>query len=139
MEQQKHEKAVGHCFDSYCKKILKYRLINWHRERKRQSEREVTFSDMSMREYASLAVSDEYFAGEYLFCVLGKTIVVSNADLAKALSTLPADKLEIVLMSYYLDMNDREIAERLNMVRGTVNYRRNRTLENLKQIIESVG
>ena len=137
MEQQKYKESVRHRFDSYCKKVLKHSLINFYRERKRRSEREITFSDMSMRDFAGLAVSDEYFTSEYTFNVLGETINVSDSDLAEALCTLPADRLEIVLMSYFLGMKDREIAEQLNMVRGTICYQRNSSLKKLKKIMES--
>ena len=139
MERQQYEQGVRHSFDSYCKKILKYTLINWHQEKKRRREREITFSDMPIIELANLSVLDEYFAEESVFSVLGETVIVLNPELAKALDTLPADSLEIVLMSYFLDTKDREIAERLNMVRGTVCYQRNSSLKKLKKFIESAG
>jgi len=62
---------------------------------------------------------------------------VSDADLAEALNKLPADRRDIVLMSYFFDMTDKEIAERLNMARRTVAYRRTSTLKDLKKIMES--
>ena len=102
-----------------------------------QSKREITFSDMSAQELASLSVTDEYFADEYIFTVLGESVGVSDCDLAEALNTLPADRREIVLMSYFFDMTDREIAEKLNMARRTVAYRRTSSLQKLKNLLES--
>jgi len=137
MTPRNHEEHIRHSFDSYCKKILKGKAIDIHRENKRRSQREVTFSDMTARELSGLSVTDEYFADEFVFDVLGESIGVSNTDLAEALNTLPADKREIVLMSYFFDMTDREIAERLNMARRTVAYKRTSTLRELKNILES--
>ena len=139
MEQQKYKEGVRRRFDSYCKKVLKHSLIDFYRERNRRSEREITFSDMSTQALAGLATFDEYFTSEYVFNVLGERINVSDSDLAEALCALPVDRLEIVLMSYFLGMKDREIAEQLNMVRGTVCYQRNSSLKKLKKIMESAG
>ena len=136
MERQHYETGVQHRFDCFCKKVLKYTLINFYREKNRQNEREIAFSDMSEREFAGIAISDVYFAEEHKFYVLGETVSVADADLAKALNALPANRLEIVLMSYFLGMNDREIAEQLNMVRGTVNYRKNSSLKKLKNLLK---
>jgi len=137
MKPRNHEEHIRHSFDSYCKKILKGKTIDIHREAKRRSKREITFSDLSARELAALSVADEYFTDEFVFDVLGESIGVTDADLAVALNILPANKREIVLMSYFFDMTDREIAERLNMARRTVAYQRTSTLRELKNILES--
>ena len=137
MNPRNHEEHIQHTFDSYCKKVLKYRALDIRREVKRRSQREVTFSDMSAQELSTLAVEDEYFTNEFIFSILGESIGISDADLAEALNILPADRRDIVLMSYFFDMSDREIAERLNMARRTVAYKRTSTLHELKHILES--
>ena len=137
MESRNHEEHIQHSFDSYCKKVLKRKALDIHRQAKRRSKREVNFSDMSPQELSSLSVTDEYFADEYIFTVLGESVGVSDCDLAEALNALPADRREIVLMSYFFDMTDREIAEKLNMARRTVAYRRTSSLQKLKNLLES--
>jgi DNA-directed RNA polymerase specialized sigma24 family protein len=92
---------------------------------------------LSTRELAELATTDEYFTDEYVFSVLGESVGVSDSDLAEALHTLPADRRDIVLMSFFFDMTDKEIAERLNMARRTVAYKRTSTLKELKKFMES--
>ena len=132
-----HKERIEHIFDSYCKKCLKHNAVDLQRKDKRLGEREVVFSAMSLKELASLAVTDEYFKGGYVFSVLGENIAVSDADLAGALTAIPADKRGIVLMKYFFDMTDDEIAEKLNMARSTVAYKRANTLNQLKKIMES--
>jgi RNA polymerase sigma factor (sigma-70 family) len=51
------------------------------------------------------------------------------------LDALTADKRDIILLSYFLDMTDKEIADRLNMARSTVAYRRTTTLGELKKLL----
>jgi len=79
---------------------------------------------------------DEYFAQDHFFNVLGKNVVVKGDELAEALSSLPEQRRDILLLSYFLDMSDKEIGEKLNLVRRTVQYQRASSLKQLKQILE---
>ena len=135
METRNNE-STQHIFDSYCKRCLKRNALDLQRKDRRQSEREVTFSDLSVREMGNLSVTDNYFTDAYVFSVLGESVGVTDSDLAEALTALSADRREIVLMSYFFDMTDKEIAEHLNMARRTVAYKRTSTLKELKKIIE---
>jgi len=133
----KHEEHIRHSFDAYCKAVMKRTAREIYSEIKKRGEREVTFSALSAQELASLSVTDEYFKGAYAFTVLGESVGVTDCDLAEALNALPTDRREIVLMKYFFEMTDKEIAERLNMARRTVAHQRTSTLQQLKQILES--
>ena len=137
MKPHDHEEHIRHSFDSYCKKVLKYKARTCYSRIQSQAEREVTFSELSAQELAELAVTDEYFKNAYVFDVHGENIGVTDCELAEALNELPADKRDIVLMSFFFDMTDREIAERLNMARRTVAYKRTSSLQELKKLLES--
>ena len=137
MKPQDQEEHIRHTFDSYCKKVLRYKARTCYSKMQAQAEREITFSALSSQELAELATTDEYFTDEYVFSVLGESVGVTDCDLAEALSELPADRREIVLMSFFFDMTDKEIADKLNMARRTVAYRRTSTLKELKKLMES--
>lgn len=49
--------------------------------------------------------------------MLGQKVFVVGDLLAEALSQLPEDKRDVILLSYFLGMTDREISEQLNVVR----------------------
>jgi RNA polymerase sigma factor (sigma-70 family) len=135
LHPQSHE-AIAQAFDSYCKKILKYTARDYYAKRRRQREHEKSFSGLSAQELAKLTVTDKYFKDAFHFSVLDYDIGVTDEQLAEALSALPADRRDIVLLSYFLDMTDEEIGRRLNIVRRTVSYRRASTLQELKQRME---
>ena len=137
MKPKTHEEFTQQTFDSFCKKVLKYAARDYNRAMKRQRERETPFSELSAQELKSLAAADEYFKDAHAFNVLGIAVNVSDCDLAEALNALPADRRDIVLMSFFFDMTDREIAERLNMARRTVAHYRTSTLRELKNLLES--
>jgi RNA polymerase sigma factor (sigma-70 family) len=130
------DETIAQAFDSYCKKIMKYIARDLCAKQRRRHEHEESFSCLSAQELAQLTATDEYFKDAYHFSVLEYEIGVTNEQLAKALSALPADRREIVLLSFFLAMNDGEIADKLNLVRRTVAYRRASTLRELKKHME---
>lgn len=135
----KDESHVKHEFDSFCKKVLKYNARNYFTQMKRHGEREVSFEELSEQELSCLTAVDVYFAVETVFDVQGEAISVFNGNLAEALKELPQDKRDIVLLSYFIGLSDREIAERMDMVRRTVAHRRASSLRELKKILEENG
>ncbi|MDR2783136.1 MAG: sigma-70 family RNA polymerase sigma factor [Treponema sp.] len=136
MKPQEQQEHIRHMFDAYCKKVLKYKARTCYKKLQEQEEREVTFSELTERDMAELATTDEYFRDEYTFHAYGETVSVSDYELAEALNGLPQDRREIVLMSYFFDMTDKEIADKLNLARRTVQYRRTSTLKELKKMLE---
>ena len=107
-------------------------FIQHHRQR-----REVTFSDLTSQEEKQLFVCDQYFAddeAEKSFCVAGKEITAKL--LAEALHSLPDDKREAVLLYYFFEMNDAEIAKLRDVPRSTIQYRRTSSFELLKRYLE---
>lgn len=76
---------------------------------------------------------DRYFMGDHVFEVHGLPVVVSGDLLAEAIACLPAGKRDVILLSYFLGMSDREISQRLNLVRQTVSKRRLVSLKELRE------
>ena len=67
---------------------------------------------------------------------MGMEIEVLDADLVRALSTLPTDRRAIILLSYFLEMQDEEIGDRLGLSRPAVQRRRTSTLDMLRKILD---
>ena len=122
-------------FDCLCKKVLREYSRDIERQRKRRNEREIIFSGMSESEIANLYVKDEYPSDYTLFCVLGYQIEIQNESLADAIASLSEEMRDILLLSYFLEMNDIEIAELMNMIRRTVQRRRS-SIEMIREQME---
>ena len=56
--------------------------------------------------------------------------------LADALHSLPEEKRQAVLLYYFFDMSDKEIAELMKIPRSTVQFRRTSSFELLKRFLE---
>ena len=130
------QKTVQHQFDSFCKKILREEYRDCVREAQRRLKYEISFSELSPQEMEQLYVMDEYSTDSHNFSVLGYDIAVKDELISEALTALPERKRDIILLSYFLDMNDQEIAETLNIVRSTVQYQRTSSLKQLKKLLE---
>lgn len=71
---------------------------------------------------------------EQSFVVGGKEITAKL--LAEALHSLPEEKRETVLLYYFFDMSEREIAKFCNLSRTTVQSRRTSSMKLLKRYLE---
>lgn len=136
MKNTSKEERNEHTFDSFCKRLLKNETKDYYRRMQHRRKHEVSLSELPEETLSQLAVWDSYFENTYLFEIMGFEISIKDELLAEALKTLPQDRREIILLSYFLGMTDPEIAEHLNLVRRTVAYRRTSTLQALKKCME---
>ena len=127
------KETVRHQFDSYCKKILREEAFDCRRRLAKKYAEEMPLSTISELWY----VLDENLFDCTFFCIQGYAIEVHNDRLAQSISSLPEKKRSIILLSYFLDMNDREISERLKIVRRTVHYMRKSSLKEMRQEMEA--
>ena len=135
MKSQSHEEHIRHTFDAFCKKVLRNEARDYLDEIVRKRSREISLSELPAEAMAQFAAYGRYFAEDSAFDILGCTVYVDNPELAQAIAALPKDKQEVILLFYFLEMSDYEIARRLNMIRRSVTYRRTSTLKLLKEWI----
>lgn len=122
-------------FSVYCVKVLDGEAKNYWKELEKQRKREVNFSELLQEEWMQLVWYDG-FPETDCFQVMDRKISVKNADISDALRKLPERKRMIVLMAYFLDMTEKEIAEYLNLVQSTVHYHKADSLRLLKKWME---
>lgn len=134
MEQSSSQrKTVEHQFDSFCKKVLREERRDIIRALQYRVKNEILFCEMSPKEIDELMAVDKYSTDMYKFLVCGFEVEIESYLLAEALSTLPVKSRDILLLAYFLDMSDMEIAEALNMIRRTVQHQRSTSLTKLKK------
>lgn len=136
MKKVTSEEDTQRVFDCYCKRILKNEAINIQKHNQYMNSKQVSFTELTPEQFAQICSCDEYSSDYSRFKVLEYDIAVKDELLAEALQELPERKRDIILLSYFLDYNDVEIAELLNLVRRTVNDQRNKALKDLKNRME---
>ena len=134
-----YEQRIQNQFGGFCVKVLKNEAGCIRREYARLRDREKSLDDLNASELEQTATVDKYFMDEHVFEVLGLPVVVTGDLLAEAIAQLPRDKRDVILLSYFVGMNDREISERLNVVRQTISKRRLTTLKELRKYLMKEG
>ena len=65
--------------------------------------------------------------------------IVRGADVRRALRTLPTDRLEVLVLHYYMDLSLEEVAAVVGSPVGTVKSRIHRALGQLRPQVEQVN
>lgn len=128
-----------HRFDSYCKRTLKNEAYDCYREIRKHIQKEVFFSELSEKEWEQLYMEDKYNLEAYNFRVREYDIEVKDVLLAEALKLLSDKKREVVLMAYFLEMSDTDIAKLMDLRQSTIYYHRTSSLKTLKEYLEAQG
>ena len=134
-----YEQRIQNQFGGFCVKVLKNEARYIQREYARRREQEKSLDDLTANELEQTASKDRYFNDEHVFEVMGIPVVVTGNLLADAIAQLPEEKRNVILLSYFLGMSDREISERMNVVRQAISKRRLVTLKELRKYLIKEG
>ena len=63
----------------------------------------------------------------------------NNIKNMEALKELTERKRNVILLSYFMEMSDADIAREMNLVRSTIHEHRTRSLEILRKIMEGIA
>ena len=134
-----YEQRIQNQFGGFCVKVLKNEARYIQREYARRREQEKSLDELTANELEQTASKDRYFNDEHVFEVMGIPVVVTGNLLADAIAQLPEEKRNVILLSYFLGISDREISERMNVVRQTISKRRLVTLKELRKYLIKEG
>lgn len=116
----KDEMTIRHQFDRLCQMALKGEAVNYYKHMDYRRKHEVAFSELSEKELSKLFTMDEYGTEYHHFEVHGYDIEVKNTLIAEALKELTERKRNVILLSYFMEMSDADIAREMNLVRSTI-------------------
>ena len=130
------KESIRHRVDRSCTNALKWEARDYMRRMKYLRKNEISLEEAPIQEFQGLGYYDDYDLTGVQFEVQGHDIIVQNEKLALALSALTPEQRSLILLSYYLDMNDNEIGKQMKMVRRSVQYRRLKILKELEWRME---
>lgn len=136
MKPSDFQKTIQCQFDCKLKKVVKGIVKNYQKELKRRKNKEISFSELPDMLVEKMAICDDYDSYYTIFNVCGNDIRVYNDELAEALKKLSAHNRENLLMYYFLEMNNEEIAKIQNISRSGVFQNRHNSLELMKKILK---
>lgn len=132
------KQTIRHQFDRYCKLVLHGEKVNYEKEMEYRGRHEISLSQVSEEELNRLNTMDKYISETEIFRVLDYEIEVKDELISEALKYLPEKKRNVILLSFFMDMSDTEIAKNMNLVRSTIHHHRVSSLQALKKIMEGI-
>lgn len=136
MKPSSFKKTIENQFDYICKQVIEDERKDYFKHLDRLSAKEVSFSDIDNYLVNSFSTVDTYVTDFQLFKLFGLRINVESDLLSEALRHLSEKKRNIILLHYFMDMSDVEIAELLNLNRSTVYRHRISGLAMIKEFMK---
>ena len=119
-------------FERFCKDVLRHERIDYIRHTASRAEHVITFSDLPAPALEQLSTQDNYPSEFYTFDVCGYRLPIRDDRLGEALLEIGSEGYSILLLSFLLDLSDRQIALLLNSSKSTIQRRRTAFFEILK-------
>lgn len=136
MKPSSFQTTIENQFDYICKHAMDDERKDYLKALSRQSKRETLFSDLGDYLVDQLSTMDNYPSDFHIFTLNGVDVGVESDLLSEALRNLTGKKREIILLHYFMDMSDTEIAELINLNRSTVYRHRTSGLTYIKEFME---
>ena len=112
--------------------MLECKSIDYIRHITARAEHVITFSDLPEPVLEQLHTTDTYPSDMYLFDVCGFHLPIRDDRLGQALLEIGVEGYSILLLSFLLDLSDRQIALLLNSSKSSIQRRRTAFFETLK-------
>ena len=136
MKPSSFQTTIENQFDYICKRAMDDQCKDYMKALSRQLTRETLFSDMGDYLVSQFSIVDSYPSDFHIFTLNGSTVSVESDLLSEALRNLPGKKRDIILLYYFMDMNDTEIAKMLSLNRSTIYRHRTSGLAFIKEFME---
>ena len=136
MKPSDFQKTVQCRFEGCLKKVVRHIVKDYQQGLKRRKDKEIPFCELPEIIVEKFTVWDDYETDYTIFNVCGNDIRVYDDELAEALKKLSDRNRENLLMYYFLEMNNEEIARVQNISRSGVFQNRYNSLELMKKILK---
>ena len=138
MKQDELELYHECSFDAFCKKAIRNLAVDAKRIYWKKT---MTTSDEELLAtyVKSIMTEDTYALNNYekIYYVNGLKVVVTNETVGEALKFIMPNKRAVLLLSFFMDYRDSEIARTLRITNSTVSYRKKQALKQLKVLLEA--
>lgn len=135
MKSSFFKEAIRLQFNALMMLTIKGTLKQKRKQLSKRSRHEILFCERNEIEMNPPTTIDEHFFDMTIFQVLNFTVYVSDEKIGTALCKLSARQREFILLYYFQDMNDKEIAKLYHLSRSAISYTRNKGLEKLKNLL----
>lgn len=126
-------------FNVFCKKTINNLSAYAMRSYINSQKRNLTIDNCIIQEINSAQVEDDYHVYGRTFTVRGISLVVRDEVMGECLQFIPPDKRAVLLLSYFGDYSDTQVARILDISNATVIYRKKDALRRLRALMEAMN
>ena len=106
-----YKEHIEYTFNAFCRVVIRYAAINAWRDRDKRRQREISFEYLTEEKFYPFCTSDTYFLDpykQYPVMMYGQRVILTNGNLAEALSALPEKKREIIYLYFFGVIHNRK-------------------------------
>ena len=133
----KQKEHIAHCFDSFCKTVIRHCAMNLYRERDKQIKRNIAIDKIYAEYSEQCGKCDIYPILQYQFVIFGNVFSVNDYRLGQALSTLTDKQRNIILQYYFAGYSIRNIADVYGTSHQNISHLRITALKKLREFLEA--
>lgn len=134
---EQYKEHIEYTFAAFCKIILRNAALSAYRDIGRRRKWEISLDYLMEEKHYEPSTTDNYFDKQATkFVVCGEIIEIENERLAKAFSSLPELRQEILVLYYFFHYTDKKIGETYGRSRTTANYWKLSSLKRLRKELE---
>ena len=134
---EQYREHIEYTFAAFCKIVLRNAALSAYRDIGRRRKWEISLDYLMEEKHYEPSTTDNYFDKQATkFVVCGEIIEIENERLAKAFSSLPELRQEILVLYYFFHYTDKKIGETYGRSRTTANYWKLSSLKRLRKELE---
>lgn len=134
---EQYKEHIEYTFATFCKIVLRNAALSAYRDIGRRRKWEISLDYLMEEKHYEPSTTDNYFDKQATkFVVCGEIIEIENERLAKAFSSLPELRQEILVLYYFFHYTDKKIGETYGRSRTTANYWKLSSLKRLRKELE---
>lgn len=129
-------KTITHQFDSFCKVVLRNQARDIYDALRRRDKKFISLELLTQAELNQLSIWDKYESDYIHMTAYEFDIQIESLLIAQAIESLSKRQQDIILLSFFLNMKDVDIATIVNLDKSTVHYHRENGLKKLRKFME---
>ena len=136
-----YKEHIMYTFNGYCKTVIRFAAINAWRDRSRRRQKEISLEYLTEEKFYPLGTTDAYFIDpykQYPVMIFGQRVILTNGELAEALSSLPEKKREIIYLYFFERYTQQEIGKLYGRCRSTAWHHIHSALQMLHEEMEVI-
>ena len=125
-------------FDSFCRTVIKNSSADNLRSRKRKESRFTSLEDAQTDLLEMEKTVDTYVTYSRVYKVKGITVTITDDQIGEAVQYIMPNQRAVLLLSFFKEYSDMDIARLLGVSHKTVAYRKKMAMRKLKLLLEGM-